>query len=171
MDVGHGGHVALEGEGQAVGQDGGHHEEGRDVLRTDGGGNADAAAGHVSPFDAQRGEAVLPEVVNAGAEAAQGLDQQTDRPLLHTRRARQGVAAAVGGSEQGGEEAHGGAGGADIDFVGTMLEGVEQHAGVVTLRQSADMAVVGQYRQDQGAGGKALRRRQLKAGVDMAWQG
>lgn len=61
--------------------------------------------------------------------------------------------------------------GADIDFVGTMLEGVEQHAGVVTLRQSADMAVVGQYRQDQGAGGKALRRRQLKAGVDMAWQG
>ena len=83
-------------------------------------------------------------VADIGSQRAKGIDQQADRALLHAGTAgKQPLAGAR--AEVGGEEAHGGAGGMDIDDgypgLGTqgavllLFQGANHHGGVVAIAQ------------------------------------
>ncbi len=64
-------------------------------------------------MQAQRREAFLAEVVDPGAELAQGVHQLGDRPLAQPRDAVEAVGAGRRGERRGEEAEHGAAGAAE----------------------------------------------------------
>ena len=121
VDVGlRDGLAADEAERHGLVGVGGGHQDGRDVLRRDGGGELDDAAGEAGHGVHAHGQALLLlEVLDGHAVGPQGVDEGPDRPHLHARVARQHGGRgrrrrrAEGGD--GREEARRGAGVAEVE--------------------------------------------------------
>ena len=106
--------------------------------------------------DAEWRKALGTHIADVGAQRFQSTDEQADGALLHACCAGEDMLARRNG-EEGRSETHGGAGGVDVDFGRTLGEGAAQHRRVVAVGEVLQLGVASQGRDDEGAGGNALR--------------
>ena len=135
VDIGSRDDVTLQAQRQSVAQHRTDEQQGRDKLRTDVAGHLQQAAFQLSPTNAQRRKTLLAHVLNVGTQASQGLHQHMYRTVLHALRSRQHVLLAFPRRQIGRHEAHGRTCCLDVDFVGIVAQGTDNHLRVVTVRQ------------------------------------
>ena len=117
--------------------------------------------------NAQRGEAFLPDILNPGTQTPQGLHQDADGALAHTRRTGQDTDARSD-TEVSRKEAHGSAGSSDIHRIRRMIEGTDHDMRIVAIAQVVRTGrSAGQGVKNEDAVADALRGRQL----DVSLQG
>lgn len=114
IDVGSGYDSALQMNGKPLGKGGGNHHEGGNILAAHRSGNGDFAAGKLRAVDTERRTARSAEVLDAGTETPESIDEDTDGALVHAGGTVEFADAGAAG-RKGSEKAHGSAGIAQVE--------------------------------------------------------
>ena len=122
LDVGPRNDGAAQGEGEPLLHGGGYHEEGRDVLRTDVGGHTEVSPVQAAAANVERGKALALHVADVGSQGPQRLHKGGNGPLTHAFGARKDMFLARADGKVGRKEAHGGAGGLNVDDLAALAQ-------------------------------------------------
>lgn len=111
-----------------------HHEQGRNVLRTDICRQRNATPLQRFAHHAQRRKSLVFAVRNVGAQRAQGIDQHPDGAFAHTFCTRKNMRFAGADAEVSRQKAHGCAGSHHIHHLGPEGQGTLHHPRIVAVR-------------------------------------
>ena len=110
------------------------HQQCRDILRTHVALNFQQSALQLSARDAEWGIALFACIADVGTQFPQCVHQDADRPVLHALRTRQYVRAWCH-TQVGRHKSHGGSCRLDIDLLGHLLQGTDNHLRIVAVAQ------------------------------------